>query len=110
MSLRGRAESLIFGWFEVRVRLWKPPLRLRKLRGRCGSSRIVVEAPWPHDRTWNPGLDEASFESYRGWLHEWREFACAIFARHDYLIALGLATRRTKASGGEEVSRISTRR
>ena len=50
-----------------------------------------------------PTLDEATFERYRAWLHEWREVARATFTRRDYLISLGLATRRTNASGEEEV-------
>ncbi len=36
-----------------------------------------------------------AFEKYRAWLNEWREVARASFTRRDYLISLGLASRRS---------------
>ncbi len=40
-------------------------------------------------------IDELEFEKYRAWLNEWREVARANFTRRDYLISLGLASRRS---------------
>ncbi len=40
-------------------------------------------------------FDEAEFENFRAWLNEWREVARATFTRRDYLISLGLASRRS---------------
>ncbi len=41
---------------------------------------------------------ERTFTEYRAWLHEWREVARTTFTRRDYLISLGLASRRTASA------------
>jgi hypothetical protein len=50
-----------------------------------------------------PRLDEHTFQRYRAWLHEWREVARGAINRRDYLIALGLATRKVSSNGVESV-------
>lgn len=39
--------------------------------------------------------DDKTFEEFRAWLNEWREVARSTFHRRDYLITLGLASRRS---------------
>jgi hypothetical protein len=50
-----------------------------------------------------PRLDEHTFRRYRAWLHEWREVSRGAINRRDYLIALGLATRKVSGNGVESV-------
>lgn len=70
---------------------------LRKLIDVAQSGATPIETAPP------PRLDEHTFQRYRAWLNEWREVARGAITRRDYLIALGLASRRVSSNGEETV-------
>jgi hypothetical protein len=58
------------------------------------AQRLAPEPATPDDPRRLGAFDEAARE-FRSWLEDWRMTATAGIRRRDYLIALGLAARRT---------------